>query len=195
MNQERRTNPRETTSENRVNQTLQDGVVHIHTSHILMKYRRLTQLELESLEKEFIDFLILNGITAEDWTELKLTKEKANQIIDSFSDVVFEKILRQINYLEHYSPQSIKTFMCADDEIFLIGLDTHDRSIDFTTSVGRSRLVIDPPKDLNTYKTSKKYHPNREIELFRMLQNGCVKSDGQLYESLKMQWEAETPKE
>ena len=157
----------------------------------MTKYRRLTQFELDSLEKEFIDFLILNGITANDWNKLKQTPEKADKIIELFSDVVFEKILRQISYLDHFSPQSIKTFLCADEEIYLIGLDTKDKSYDFTTSDGRLKLKSTPPKDLKTYKSSKKYHPNREMELFRMLQNGCVKSDGQIFEQLRNQWKGD----
>ena len=40
----------------------------------MVKYRALTHEELESMEKEFIDFLVLNGITGEDWEKLKNEK-------------------------------------------------------------------------------------------------------------------------
>ena len=59
-----------------------------------MKYRRLTLEELEPLENEFIDFLVVNGIIADDWRHLLAHDlEKSNQIIDAFSEVVFEGIM------------------------------------------------------------------------------------------------------
>ena len=148
------------------------------------KYRTLNTEELRSLEKEFIDFLILNGIPAAEWVKIKEDQTKAQTIIDSFSDVVFEKILRELRYLDHYSPKSIKTFFCDQDQIYLVGLDTESEDIDLTTEEGIKRLQTSPPADLQVYRTSKSYHPSREEELFKMLQQGCQKSDGSLYESL-----------
>jgi hypothetical protein len=39
----------------------------------MAKYRLLTLEELKSMEKEFVDFLVLNGIPGEDWVKLKDT--------------------------------------------------------------------------------------------------------------------------
>ncbi len=62
----------------------------------MAKFRSLTHEELESMEKEFIDSLVLNGITGEDWEKLKKeSPENAEGICESFSDVVFTKILKQ----------------------------------------------------------------------------------------------------
>ena len=50
-----------------------------------MKYRRLTLEELKPLENEFIDFLVVNGVIADDWEQLLANDvEKSNQIIDAF---------------------------------------------------------------------------------------------------------------
>ena len=35
------------------------------------KYRLLTLEELQELEKEFVEYLVLNGITADDWEKIK----------------------------------------------------------------------------------------------------------------------------
>ena len=40
------------------------------------KYRLLTQDELNELEHEFINYLVLNGITAEDWEDIKKSKQE-----------------------------------------------------------------------------------------------------------------------
>lgn len=150
----------------------------------MTKYRRLSIEELKSLEKEFIDFLVVNGIPAEDWEKIKNDESKSQGMIDSFSDVVFEKILREIKFIAHYSTRSIKTFHCQSDSINLIGVDTSSPDIDLTTENGIKRLTTDPPKDLQIYQSSKGYHPTREQEIFKMLGQGCVKTDGALYEML-----------
>ena len=76
-----------------------------------MKYRRLRQDELESLEKEFVRFLASNQVTAEDWEKLKAgALEKAEKLIEIFSDIVFEKILSDVEYMEFQTPRDIKTF-------------------------------------------------------------------------------------
>jgi len=98
------------------------------------KYRLLNQEELQSLEKEFIDFLVLNGITAPDWEKLKSDEHTSQRFIEVFSDVVFEKILRQIEYLDRYSKSSIFAFKCTEKEIQLIRI----RSI---TSVSTLLLI------------------------------------------------------
>ena len=36
-----------------------------------MKYRRLSNAELQELEKDFVKFLATNHITATDWVKLK----------------------------------------------------------------------------------------------------------------------------
>lgn len=48
----------------------------------MAKYRLLTHEELIELEKEFIDFLILNSIVASDWMKIKNEEpEKATRFI------------------------------------------------------------------------------------------------------------------
>lgn len=150
----------------------------------MAKYRKLTLEELESLEPEFIEFLVVNGIPADEWEQLKKDESKADQLIHSFSDVVFEKILRQIQYLTHYSKRSIKTFKCDEDQIFLVGVDTDDPSIDLTTDTDIKRFRQSPPGDLKIYKSSKSYHPDRQSELYKMLEQGCQKTDNSLYDLL-----------
>ena len=156
----------------------------LKTRRIVTKYRRLTIEELQNLEKEFISFLVVNGIPAEDWEQIKEDEAKSQGLIDSFSDVVFEKILRQIEYVAHYSKNSVKVFHCRADSIHLIGVDTGATDIDLTAEAGIQRLQSNPPADIQIYQSSKTYMPNREQEIFKMLGQGCVKTDGSLYKLL-----------
>ncbi len=76
-----------------------------------MKYRRLSTDELQELEKEFVHFLVSNGIAADDWVKLKEEEnDKAEALIDTFSDVVMEKVLGKVDFLEKREKSSVLFF-------------------------------------------------------------------------------------
>lgn len=147
------------------------------------KYKLLNFKELQSLEKEFIDFLVVNGITGDDWVKLKEEDpEKATKMTESFSDVVWESILRKTMYLEHYSMRSIKCFQCLVDKIVLVGMDSE--TTDLTATDFNSLTPEHYPEDVKVYTTEKPYAKVREQELFDMLNWGCQRSDGSLFKSI-----------
>lgn len=156
-----------------------------------MKYRRLTIEELEELEQEFVRFLAANTVTSEDWQALKTTKpERAEQLIDVFSDIVFEKIINKVTHLEHRSPQDLKLFACLDDQIKLIGVKVVGvKSVDFTKNQTSDEMLqifkTAPQGSIKMYSAEKAYKDNdRSKELFSMMQNGCLISKGELYETM-----------
>jgi len=129
-----------------------------------MKYERVSQEELHKLDKEFIDFLVVNGITAKDWINLKENEPLvANEIIDQFSDVVWESILRSTSYLQKIEENKAYYFKCDKNTIHLI-------MVDDTSNLKKS--------------TEKKYTKIRELEIFEMIKKGCQISDGKYFELL-----------
>ncbi|MFN3402546.1 MAG: DUF6495 family protein [Cytophagaceae bacterium] len=152
------------------------------------KYRLLTLQELAELEKEFIEYLVLNGITADDWEKIKANKPShADLIIELFSDVIFESILRKVKFLESHSPKEIRTFQCLDEKIICVGLSAPDHSpYDLTNADFISRATKNPPEDLHIFLKEKSYSQSRETELFQMIQNGCSISDGKLFKALSL---------
>ena len=75
----------------------------------MAKFRLLTIEELKEMEKEFVEYLILVGIAADDWVKLKDEEpEKAENIVCLFSDVVFEKIMRETQFLEKREAKELK---------------------------------------------------------------------------------------
>lgn len=150
------------------------------------KYRSLTTEELSELEKEFVDFLVINGITASDWKKLKSDeKEKAEKIIDQFSDVVWEGVLRKTQFLEHRSPQEIRAFQCLPGKIVLMGLKIKDEKIDLRTAEGIQKIQGSIPST-SVYSSEKLYSHKREEELFELIKNGAVISDGKLFKSIAL---------
>lgn len=117
------------------------------------------------MEKEFINFLVVNGISANDWVSVKENEPlTADKIINQFSDVVWESILRSTKYLEKIENNISYFFKCDLEEIHLIFIDKSTK---------------------NQKITSKKYKKIREEEMFEMILSGCVISDGENYNQLK----------
>ncbi|MGB1037596.1 MAG: DUF6495 family protein [Bacteroidia bacterium] len=131
-----------------------------------MKYTRIPKDELEELESEFVNFLVVNGITAEDWISIKENEPlNADEIVNQFSDVVWESILRSTEYLDKIETDCAYYFNCLEDKIHLI------------------RVVKSDGKAVK-HVASKNYAKTREMEMFEMIQNGCTISDGANYKDL-----------
>ncbi len=156
------------------------------SERIQPKYRLLLSDELNNLEKEFIEFLVMNGITADQWVKIKEEeKEVAEDMLVLFSDVVFEGVLRKVKFLEIISKSDVKTFQCLDKKIVLVGMSSDESvSVDFTDTEFIQKCMSIPPKGVKVYTTEKTYSNIREMELFGMIQAGCAISDGALFKSL-----------
>ena len=147
------------------------------------KYRALNIEELESLEKEFVDFLVLNGIMHDDWIKMKVKDPiGAQKMTELFSDVVWEGILRKTKHLDFRSKHSIKCFQCLDDKIVLVGVDS--TQTDMSSAEFAKLKTQDYPDDVVAFTTEKKYSKVRELEIFEMLNWGCEISEGQLFKEL-----------
>ena len=155
-----------------------------------MKYRRLTKEELPKLEKEFINFLSVNGITGPDWEKIKKERPiEANQHIDVFSDMVFEKVLKDVNYLEFRTPNDLKIFHCQEDKIVMMGIFVEGKSsLDFTKQQTHEEMLTalkNSNAQVKLYQAEKTYQKERNTELFDMMENGCLIAKKEIFEMLK----------
>jgi len=153
-----------------------------------MNYRRLSVEELLSLESEFVEFLVVNGITAPDWQKLKKEEnKKSDRLIDLFSEVIFEGIFRKAKFLEIKTSQFIHTYQCLDDKIILVGLESTDKAIDFLSKeISIEEQVKQNCNSLQVFMTEKKYNKKREYELFQMTEKGCEITNGSLFKKLSL---------
>ncbi len=159
----------------------------------MVKYRCLTSLELEALQDEFVKFLVLNGVSAQDWLNIREHQPAiTNGFIDAFSDVVFEGIVRKVTFLEFVDKSGLKVFKCDDAEITLIGLDNVSQDmIDFSNFIALIDRIKAQPNSFKIYKTSKKYYPERNTEIFKMISNGAMTADQTWFETLESLYHSE----
>ncbi|MBL7818149.1 MAG: hypothetical protein JNL70_24275 [Saprospiraceae bacterium] len=150
-----------------------------------MKYRRLTNEELIPLEKKFIQFLVANTITADDWTKMKERRpQQALGLIDIFSDLIFEESMKKVEYLMYIQPKQIIVYRCGPDIIDMLGLVfDSDSDIDFTKNSNWFDELKNNHKDIDIVRKQKHYADAREIEVFKLIESGCRITDDVFYKT------------
>lgn len=152
----------------------------------MVKYKCLTSDELQTLEKEFINFLSSMQITGADWEKMKYNEiENAEELIIIFSDMVYEKVLSKIQFLEYRDAKTLNIFNCLEDKIILVGLHVKEHSsLDLTSSEIFDQWTKNNTGSINVIKTEKKYTKERAIEVFDLLQSGSLITDDKLFNLL-----------
>ncbi|MGB7785392.1 MAG: DUF6495 family protein [Salinimicrobium sp.] len=148
-----------------------------------MKYARLSKEQFEELHQEFINFLASQSITADEWEDIKINKpEVAEQELDVFSDLVWEGVLNQAKFLEHFSPNQIFLFNITELTINLIAIKVENEEIDVTTPQGYAWLQQNLMDDkVSLYTSSKAISEDRNQDIFALIQQGAVITKGELY--------------
>lgn len=151
-----------------------------------MKYEKLTKEQFEELHEEFAVFLAAQSIDVNEWTRIKEEKpDLAEKELEVFSDFVWEKVLGKTNYLDHFSPQSLNLFKCDEDSIQRIVVKVNKKGIDLLNEKDFN-WFLDNSKDpeIEYLKGQKPYSKLRNEEIFELIRQGGVVSDGQLYEAI-----------
>lgn len=151
-----------------------------------MKYRRLTQEELTHLEGDLKAFLIINGIEGEAWEKLnKETPDKAQQLVDLFSDNVLQTVYEKVNFLEFRRPDSCIVFQMGKTEQALIAINKKPTSqLDLSTVESIHAALTNHINELDFFQSRKAYTQARETEIHALLDQGCVLSVQEFWDSL-----------
>lgn len=145
---------------------------------------RLTKQQLEELHQEFINFLATQSITGDEWEEIKTNRPQvAEEEIDVFSDLVWEGVLTKVTYLENISEKQMHLFYLAEKEMKLISVKVMNPEIDLTTNIGFSWFKKNWQSDFVEYLTaSKMYTEDKNLDKFKLIQQGAVITKGDLYQ-------------
>jgi len=149
----------------------------------MTKYRLLNNEELQNFEDEFVKYLVVNGIAADDWKKMLEEKpEAAQQIVDLFSDVVFEKIMRSAKFLQIKRKSYVQAIQCLEDKMIMVALSTKNPDLDLENLDWTS---IDY-KEFEIHSAEKLYEGKREEELFKLTEIGYYLSKGELFKALML---------
>lgn len=148
-----------------------------------MKYKRLTKEQFEALHQEFANFLASQSIDKKEWDVIKTNKpEVAEQELDVFSDLIWEGVLTNAQFLEHFSKNHIFLFHCQEKFIDSMVVKSLVSEIDFMTKEGLQWLTDNIFTETVEILTGKKaYEKERNDAIFDLITQGTILSDGQLY--------------
>ena len=148
-----------------------------------MKYKRLTKEQFEELHKEFTNFLGTQAIDRAEWDKIKIEKpDVAEQELDVFSDLIWEGVLTNANYLEHFSKNHIFLFHCQEKFIQSIVMKAVGSDVDFMQKDGLQWLSDNIFTDtVEIHMGKKEYQDERNKAIFDLITEGAILSDGQLY--------------
>ena len=152
-----------------------------------MKYKRLDSSELKALEKEFIHFLASAQITGSDWEKMKLEElSKAEELLDVFSDLVYEKVMNKIEFLEYRDNKSLNLFRFTEDKVVLLGIRVKENSkLDLMAEGVFDQWKNSDSDAVNLVRSEKQYRGEKGVEVFELLQTGCFITDGKLFNLLQ----------
>ena len=156
-----------------------------------MKYRSLTTEELDPLRDDFIQFLSANTITGDDWVKTKKNQpEEAEKIIGIFSDLVWERSLEKIDYVEHQDARHLKVFFFGETSINMVGFSVKSFSApsllaEDTFAKLASGTLKFSELDAAFFASSKNYSSERSIEKFKMMESGCTPCEKAFYYGIK----------
>ena len=148
-----------------------------------MKYKRLTKEQFEALHQEFANFLASQSIDKKEWDEIKVNKpEVAEQELDVFSDLIWEGVLTSAQFLEHFSKNHIFLFHTQEKFIQSIVIKSLDTTVDFLTKDGLQWLSDNLfTETVEMHIGKKEYGEDRNLDVFNLIAEGAILSDGQLY--------------
>ena len=158
-----------------------------------MEYRRLTLDELKELEPEFKRFLATHQLQPEDWENLKSEQpERVEELIDQFSDIVFDQVLGKVYYLEYRQAREISIFHFGEENMEIAGLriTSNNPDIDLNDKAVINRLANNPNSmlaegEIEVFNTHKPYQRSRKQEILHFWESGCVVGDEQLFRTIQ----------
>jgi hypothetical protein len=147
-----------------------------------MKFRRLTIEELEHLKDDFVKFLASNTVTAQDWQKTKeANPQKAEELIELFSDIVLEKVYSKVDLLEVQETHSILFFKFDDELITTLGISTEDgtKISELTENQEYDKVKITGFRNTRVLEKSQK-----ATEVHRLIESGALIGRKKLFDTL-----------
>ena len=152
-----------------------------------MRYHKLTEKQLHQMHREFSIFLSSQGIDKKKWNFIKQNKSKeVSKYINLFSDIVWEKILTNCEFIDFLSPDQIFLFETNKKIAHLLVVKLKSENLDLTTSRGfEYMLKIVHEDSVELFEASKSYTPSRNLFIYNQLKKGAIITKGERYKRLK----------
>jgi hypothetical protein len=133
-------------------------------------YRVLTNEELEILKPEFVNYLVTQGIPAEEWEKWKITDiEKNLMIIENFSQFIFFSITDKTKFLHKFIQNGRQYIRCGVNEFEMLWFQyntLYNENEDVFSETNKDKFDV--------VKGKKKYTFSKNEEVFLLLEDGYL---------------------
>ncbi len=150
-----------------------------------MKYSRLTKKQFQELSNEFALYLASNSIDSVQWKNIKLKSiDKAEKILDLFSDIVWDRVISRVNYLINTDKTHLFLFKCHNNSIKSIIVKSNDKLIDLKNEKSHSFILnnINSNK-IEIFRSEKKLNKTElNKEIHNLIVRGADVSKGELFD-------------
>ena len=121
-----------------------------------------------------------------EWDDIKKNRPNvAEQEIDLFSDMIWEKALTNVSHIDHFSKNYIFLFKCFQNEVLTFVIKTNNPQIDFVSADGINWLSENLFSDeVEITRGKKDVSENRNESLFEIIKQGGIISKGELFTKL-----------
>ena len=150
-----------------------------------MKYRVLSAEELAPLQEEFLKYLLVANVTPENWEILKKNDPTASQQhLEVFSDMVLDKILSEVNYVDIVLENRVEVYHFMKEQVLLFAIENKTLNSFNFKQTDWSKLDL---SHTHLVQGKKNYSKERNEEVFEILQKPhAFISNGDLYKKLAL---------
>ena len=152
-----------------------------------MKYARLSKEQFESLNEKFALFLAAQSIDKIQWDQIKSQNPSlTEELLDLFSDIVWDQSLDKIIYLENRSDHHLFLFKCENARIDLILIKLKEDCPSLMQKDYKYWLAghLSDPR-VTIFESSRSFPEDFKGEKFKLMNKGATISQGEIYEDLK----------
>ena len=151
-----------------------------------MKYHRLNEEQLNAMHHEFSLFLAAQSIDKKAWDTIKSEQsDRVEKLFDTFSDMVWEKVLNSCDYIEWNDQQQLFLFFCESEIIRVFIIKVSKPNINLETSSGwqwlRDHFFS---SEVHLYQSSKAYDGPRNPFIYDYIRKGAVITEGNRYNEI-----------
>lgn len=134
--------------------------------------------EFKYLEKEFIQFLATNGISADYWEKLISEKDiKVNEILEDFNRFIHQMVLEKAEILEKRTEDSLTIFYSEMDRLHFVRVENNVSGIfDFENEfdlIDFQNFLTKNVSKISVFRGEKSIKISKANEFHTLLKSGC----------------------
>ena len=148
-----------------------------------MRFRKLSNVELEALSEELIQFLVVQGIDDELWRKInKESPQKAEELVSLFSDTVLQKVYSKVGFLYFVSEQIFSIFKIEGEDMEAIVIKNKSKTESFQNLKSVMTRITEDKNDYEVLHAKRALGDKILDEIHNLSEKGCLVAEEELWQ-------------